>query len=109
MRLIAIYACIAVLSGCATSPEDRQPLVKQDHFVKLKSSAPGMAGGETSVYVREIPAAASSPIAKADRAVPFVHGGAYAGSAVFDLQHSDYSWMRYFANAVSRGEMKLGY
>jgi pimeloyl-ACP methyl ester carboxylesterase len=99
VRLVAIYACIAVLSGCAASPGNRQPLAKQDHYVKLKSSAPGMAGGETSVYVREIPAAASSPIAKADRAVLFVHGGSYPGSTVFDLPHTDHSWMRYLAAA----------
>src|SRR5688500_9817792 len=89
-RLVVTSICLAALSGCAAHT---------DHYVRLKSSAPAMLGAETSVYVREIPAAASSSIPKGDRAVLFVHGGSYAGSTVFDLPHSDYSWMRYFANA----------
>jgi pimeloyl-ACP methyl ester carboxylesterase len=99
MRLVAIYACIGILSGCAALQESADPSARTDHYVKLKSSAPGMAGAETSIYVREIPAAPGSRIPKADRVVLFVHGGGFPGSTVFDLPHADYSWMRHFANA----------
>ena len=96
MRFLALCGSLAILSGCALL-EPEQPLAK-DHYLKLKSSAPGMAGGETSLYVRQIPAAANSPIPKADRAVLFVHGGVIAGATVFDLR-PEYSWMRHFADA----------
>jgi pimeloyl-ACP methyl ester carboxylesterase len=101
MRKTALVAgvCIAFLTACATAPEGSGGLARTDHYVTLKSSAPGMAGGETRVYVREIAAAAGSRIPQADRVVLFVHGGAFPGSTVFDLPHADYSWMRYFANA----------
>jgi pimeloyl-ACP methyl ester carboxylesterase len=99
MRLVAICACIGMLAGCAAVPESGEPFARKDHYVKLKSSAPGMKGAETSVYVREIPPAASSPVAKADRVVLFVHGGTFPGTAVFDLPHPRYSWMQYFAEA----------
>jgi pimeloyl-ACP methyl ester carboxylesterase len=98
MRLVAAISSALVLSACAVI-EDADSTPKADHYVKLKSSAPGMAGAETSVYVRHVPAAATSSVPKADRVVLFVHGGTVPGSVVFDLQHSDYSWMRYFANA----------
>lgn len=85
MRKTALVAgvCIALLTACATTPEGGGGLARTDHYVALKSSAPGLAGGETRVYVREISAAAGSRIPKADRVVLFVHGGAYPGSTVF--------------------------
>src|SRR5436190_5705852 len=97
MRTLLALALILTFSGCATAAEVSPGAT--DHYVKLKSSAPGMSGGETSVYVREVAASSSSSISKSDRVVIFVHGGIFAGSPVFDLPHSDYSWMRYFAAA----------
>jgi pimeloyl-ACP methyl ester carboxylesterase len=90
---------IALVTACATAPESGGGLARTDHYVALKSSAPGLNGGETRVYVREISAAADSRIPRAERVVLFVHGGAFPGSTVFDLPQPDYSWMRYFANA----------
>lgn len=98
-RVVAIAISLGLVCGCAIVPDERTPLVARDHHVKLKSSAPGMAGAETSIYVREIPAAASSIIPKLDRVVLFIHGGAYGGSTAFDLPRPDYSWMRYLASA----------
>jgi pimeloyl-ACP methyl ester carboxylesterase len=99
MRVVAISICAAMLFGCAALPEGSTEPARKDHYVKLKSSAPGMKGAETSIYVREIPAAPSSSIPKADRVVLFVHGGSTPGSEVFDLPRPSYSWMRYFSNA----------
>jgi pimeloyl-ACP methyl ester carboxylesterase len=85
--------------GCVSMLEDAAPPARADHYVKLKSTAPAMAGAETSLYVRELPAARGSSIPKAERVVLFIHGGTNPGSLVFDLQHGDYSWMQYFSNA----------
>ena len=100
MRLLLACACIATLFGCATSglPGD-QALVTKDHYVRIKSSAPGMKGAETAIHVREIAAPASSRIPRNERAVLFIHGGTNPGTIVFDFPRPDYSWMRHFANA----------
>ncbi len=98
MRVVIVFTCLA-LFGCVALPEKADGPGSKDHYVKLKSSAPGMNGAETSVYVREVPAAASSRIPPAERVVLFVHGGTVPGSLVFDLPREGYSWMRYFADA----------
>ena len=99
MRLIIAIACTSILSGCAALAEGDAVLVARDHYVKLKSSAPGMKGAETAIYVREIAAPGSSRVPSSERVVLFVHGGTNPGTIVFDFPRPDYSWMRYFANA----------
>ncbi len=60
--------------------------------------APGLRGGETRLYVREV-APASSRIPAANRVVLFVHGSGTPAEVTFDVRYKDYSWMQYLANA----------
>ena len=95
----AIRASVAVLalafSGAASAaaPAD---VVRTDHFVTVKSTAPGMAGQDARVYVREVKAQGS---AKSKGVVLFVHGAGTPAEVSFDVPHADYSWMAYLARA----------
>ena len=99
-RLIAFCLAAAAAASCATIPSEREGVTRTDHFVTVKSPAPGLEGGETKLYVREVAsAAASSPIPAADRVVLFIHGSGTPAEVSFDVQFEDYSWMAYLARA----------
>ena len=100
--------CIASLlaASCATTAGEGPPaaggqraLVRTNHYVAAKSPAPGLAGAETKLYVREVVAPGASPIPAADRVVLFIHGSGTPAEVSFDVPYKDYSWMGYLANA----------
>ncbi len=88
------------LAGCASTPGGGG-LMTKDHFVRVKSTAPSMAGQEANLYVREVRPVDldASRIAPADRVVLFVHGAGTPAYVGFDVQYKDYSWMAYLAQA----------
>lgn len=94
--LVAPPIAALFLSACATvtPTAERSPLVTTEHFVTVRSGAPGLDGGETRLYVREV--AARSPGA-AHGAVVFVHGSGTPAEVTFDTP--GLSWMAYLANA----------
>lgn len=79
---------------------DDQPLTV-DHYVRVRSTVPAIAGQTTELYVRER-ALASTVLGRPSldaRVVLFVHGAGTPAEVAFDVPHQDYSWMAYLANA----------
>jgi pimeloyl-ACP methyl ester carboxylesterase len=95
-----LLAVLTLLAGCASTPGGRV-LASKDHFVRVKSTAPSMAGQEVQLYVREVAPASldASPVAPANRVVLFVHGAGTPAAVGFDVPYQDYSWMAYLARA----------
>ena len=98
-RILSCILALLATSSCATPPGDADRLVRTDHYVAVKSPAPGLAGGESKLYVREVAAPGSSSVAAADRVVLFIHGSGTPAEVSFDVQYKDYSWMGYLAKA----------
>jgi pimeloyl-ACP methyl ester carboxylesterase len=71
-----------------------------DHYVRVRSSVPAIAGQLTQIYVRERARAGTALRgAFGDRVVLFVHGAGTPGSVAFDVAYKDYSWMAFLASA----------
>src|SRR3954469_1769122 len=92
---VLIGALVALLSACATTGEDRTGLATVEHYVKAKSTAPGLAGQDVLLYVREVTPSARSGAG----VVLFVHGAGTPAEVSFDVPYKDYSWMAYLAKA----------
>ncbi len=92
IRLVALILATA-LGGAATAQE----VVRSDHDVPVKSTAPGMTGGTAHIYVREVKLA--KPAGASKGVVLFVHGAGTPAEVSFDAQAGDYSWMAYLARA----------
>jgi pimeloyl-ACP methyl ester carboxylesterase len=81
--------------------EDGDQLLSVDHYVRVKSTVPSIAGQISQIYVRER-ARAATPLRSAnlaDRVVLFVHGAGTPAEVAFDVPYQDYSWMAYLARA----------
>jgi len=81
--------------------DDSSIILSVDHFVRVKSTAPSMAGQPAQIYVRERveAGAALRGSSFANRVVLFVHGAGTPAEVAFDVPHQDYSWMGYLARA----------
>jgi pimeloyl-ACP methyl ester carboxylesterase len=101
MRTRHLLACIPVafLAACTTMPGGESTVVRTDHFVTVKSPAPGLRGGESRLYLREVVVPGTSPIPARDRVVLFIHGSGTPAEVSFDVDYQDYSWMAYVARA----------
>src|ERR1700676_3570752 len=79
--------------------DDSEQLLRLDHYVRVRSTVPAIAGQATQIYVREVVRAATAlrdaPLA--DRVVLFVHGAGTPAEVSFDVPYRDYSWMAYLA------------
>jgi pimeloyl-ACP methyl ester carboxylesterase len=84
----------AALGGVASAQE----VVRSDHDVSVKSTAPGMNGATAHLYVREVKLA-KPPAGPSKGLVLFVHGAGTPAEVSFDVQTADYSWMTYLARA----------
>ena len=81
--------------------EDSDQLLSIDHYVRVKSTVPSIAGQISQIYVRERTRAATPlrSVNLADRVVLFVHGAGTPAEVAFDVPYQDYSWMAYLARA----------
>ena len=72
-----------------------------DHYVRVKSTVPAIAGQPAQLYVRErvSPGRSLRGGGLADRVVLFVHGAGTPAEVAFDVPYQDYSWMGYLARA----------
>src|SRR5262249_17209807 len=98
--LIGLLFSVGLLAGSPLR-DDGEQLLTVDHFVRVKSTVPAVAGQFTEIYVREKTKAGTvlrSP-ALTECVVLFVHGAGTAAEVAFDVSHQDYSWMGYLANA----------
>ncbi len=96
--MLAAFALLA--AACATTQDDGSRLASVDHYVTVRSTAPGHAGKESRIYVREVAlAGAAARNATANGVVLFVHGAGTPAEVTFDVPYKDYSWMAYLAKA----------
>src|SRR5205814_6250657 len=100
MRTLAVAACVLALAQL-TFGDDSQKLLTIDHYVRVKSTVPAIAGQDVPIYVRERVQAGSAlrSVSNGDRVVLFVHGAGTPAEVAFDVAERDYSWMAYLANA----------
>src|SRR5438874_11325164 len=100
MRRVAFAAAILAL-GIAASADDSGRTLTIDHYVRVKSTVPAIAGQEVPIYVRErgLAGAALRGGAGADRVALFVHGAGTPAEVAFDVPQPDYSWMAFLARA----------
>lgn len=102
-RIVTIVlgvAAVLFLGSCASTGGDARGLVRNDHFVRVKSTAPAIAGQEAQIYVREVVRAdVQSRRTPAAGVVVFVHGAGTPSAVTFDVPYKDYSWMAYLAEA----------
>ena len=99
-RTAAALMCAFGLAASAQA-DDGARLVRLDHYVKVRSTAPGMAGQDAQIDVREVvlPGTVLRGGPGADQVVLFVHGAGTPAEVSFDVPYKDYSWMGYLAGA----------
>jgi pimeloyl-ACP methyl ester carboxylesterase len=100
MRLL-IPIVLAVAVTTAVSGDDSGRLLTIDHFVRVKSTVPAIAGQQAQLYVRErvLAGMVARGTTPSDRVVLFVHGAGTPAEVAFDASSGDYSWMAYLARA----------
>ncbi len=98
MRLIPV---LALLLTSAAFGDDGAKLLSVDHYVRVHSTVPAIAGQTTQIYVREVVRAGTAlrDLGSAERVVLFVHGAGTPAEVAFDVPYQDYSWMGYLAQA----------
>src|SRR3954466_10441526 len=81
--------------------DDSARLLTVDHYVRVKSTVPAIAGQDVPIYVRERvqAGAALRTVSHGDRVALFVHGAGTPAEVAFDVPERDYSWMAYLAQA----------
>ena len=92
---------LAALPAPAAFGDDSEQLLTIDHFVRVSSAVPVMAGQPAQLYVRERVKAGTAlrGATLSDRVVLFVHGAGTPAEVAFDVPYQDYSWMAYLARA----------
>src|SRR6185436_10422390 len=101
-RNISVLCALALFfAASAGFGDDGSRLISLDHYVRVKSTAPSIAGQEAQIYVREVVLAGTALRGGAapDSLVLFVHGAGTPAEVAFDVPYKDYSWMAYLANA----------
>jgi len=99
-RILRASIPILLLAGSASAADDGQRMLSIDHYVRVKSTVPSIAGQTSQIYVRE--RAQGSTVTRgtpADNVVLFVHGAGTPAEVAFDVPYQDYSWMAYIARA----------
>jgi pimeloyl-ACP methyl ester carboxylesterase len=100
-----IVACLLFVFAAALYADDGERLLRVDHYVRVHSTVPAIAGQTTQIYVREVVRAGVAlrdtgrDAGSADRVVLFVHGAGTPAEVSFDVPYQDYSWMGYLARA----------
>src|SRR5437899_2829458 len=90
---------VILLLGAVCLAQDGEQLLTVDHYVRVKSAVPSMAGQIAQLYVRERTKAGTSLRATNlnERVVLFIHGAGTPSEVAFDVPYQDYSWMAYLA------------
>jgi len=99
IRLLFVLSTFFLVSPLPA--DDGARLLSLDHYVRVRSSVPAIAGQTTQIYVQEVARAASvlREGTLADRVVLFVHGAGTPAEVAFNVRYQDYSWMAYLARA----------
>ena len=82
---------LAVLFAPLAFADDGQKLLTIDHYVRIQSTVPAIAGQPAQVYVRERVQAGTALRGGSlgDRVVLFVHGAGTPAEVAFDVPHQD--------------------
>jgi len=101
-RNISVFCTLGMLSAASAGfGDDGSRLISLDHYVRVKSTAPAIAGQEAQIYVREVVIAGNALRGRPapDSVVLFIHGAGTPAEVSFDVPYKDYSWMAYLAKA----------
>src|SRR4051812_9444782 len=100
MKVLGVLAAVVITTASAVA-DDAERVLTIDHFVRVSSTVPAIAGQPAQIYVRERVKAGTAlrGAAVADRVVLFVHGAGTPAEVSFDVPYQDYSWMAYLAAA----------
>ena len=81
--------------------DDGSKILTIDHYVRLTSKVPSIAGQQATIYVREKVRAGNAlrGATPPDRVVLFIHGAGTPAEVAFDVPYKDYSWMQYLSDA----------
>jgi pimeloyl-ACP methyl ester carboxylesterase len=95
------FALLVLALGRLTVADDSERLLTIDHYVRVKSTVPALAGQDVPIYVRERVQAGTAlrSASGTDRVAIFVHGAGTPAEVAFDVPQPDYSWMAYLARA----------
>ena len=101
LRTVVAAAFTIVGSMTLLRGDDSDRLLTIDHYLRVKSTVPAIAGQQVQLYVRErvVAGTALRGAVSPDRVVLFVHGAGTPAEVAFDLPYQDYSWMAYLARA----------
>lgn len=99
-RVLALLFLMPVATMPLTA-DDSARILTLDHFVRVKSTVPALAGETAQIYVRERVQAgrALRGGSFAGRVALFVHGAGTPAEVAFDVPYQDYSWMAFLAAA----------
>jgi pimeloyl-ACP methyl ester carboxylesterase len=100
-RFHGVLMAMLIAATAGVLADDGERLLTIDHFVRVSSTVPAIAGQAAQIYVRERVKAgvALRGAPAADRVALFVHGAGTPAEVAFDVPYQDYSWMAYLANA----------
>jgi pimeloyl-ACP methyl ester carboxylesterase len=100
-RILCIAGFLMAFVGVTASADDSDRLLTIDHYVRVSSTVPAIAGQPAQLYVRErvLAGGALRTSAFGDRVVLFVHGAGTPAEVAFDVSYQDYSWMAFLARA----------
>ncbi|MBW8862726.1 MAG: alpha/beta fold hydrolase [Acidobacteria bacterium] len=99
MRQLA-FAAVVLALGVVASGDDSDRVLTIDHYVRVKSTVPAIAGQEVPIYARErVLAGAALRGGAGNRVALFVHGAGTPAEVAFDVPQPDYSWMAFLARA----------
>jgi pimeloyl-ACP methyl ester carboxylesterase len=100
MKNVSVVVLLWLVAAGSTFADDGSRLLSVDHYVRVKSTAPAMAGADALLYVREVVLAGTALRSETARGVVlFVHGAGTPANVAFDSPHEDFSWMGYLARA----------
>jgi len=94
-------ATMTVCAGAALTADDAQRILTVDHYVRVTSTVPAIAGQPAQLYVRERVLAGTALRGRSfdNHVVLFVHGAGTPAEVSFDVPYKDYSWMAHLAQA----------
>ena len=100
-RALCLAGLLIAVHGAVGFADDSDRLLTIDHYVRVTSTVPAIAGQPAQLYVRErvLAGGALRTSSFGDRVVLFVHGAGTPAEVAFDVPYQDYSWMAFLARA----------
>jgi len=97
----AAVLCIAAARGVHALGEDSSRFLTIDHYVRVTSKVPAIAGQQSLIYVCEKVRAGNAlrGATPPDKVAVFIHGAGTPAEVAFDVPYQDCSWMEYLAEA----------